>query len=802
MPESRAPLHILILADRDWTHPQAGGTGTNLTGYLGHWLAAGHRVTVLTSGYPGAARTEEQGRLTVIRRGRLRTAVPQLAFRQWRGLVPDADVVLEVVNGIVFFTPLWLRTPHVTLVHHPSSPAQYELEFGRKGRLAAFVLESAPLRHLYRGSRFLTLSEAGASELVHLGVPSENVTLTAVGVDIDAYTPGRRAPEPTLLYLGRLKRYKRIELLLDVMEGAPDAVLDVAGTGDHRAALEREIERRGLGARVRLHGFVTEERKAELLARAWVNVTASAAEGWGLTVMEAAASRTPSAALAVGGLSEAIVHERTGLLARDSEELGAHVRRLLADEELRERMGTAALERAAEFTWSRSAGRALEVLADEATRPPAIASPLRAIASSDSVRAAGLAAAAMGANVIALLFTVVFARVLGSDGYGSLVALIAAFLVLAVPGQALQVAVAREVSREVDGHDPSLAANVRGWTRTLVLATLAAALVGALARAPLADLIGVDLEWAAAATPGMGCAWLLLCIQRGVLQGIGKYLVVGSSIVGEATARLAFALLLVAAGLGPTGAYIGTALSVAATALVLAVPLHRRLVALGAGAGGRDRPLRDLVRGALVPLLALGLFALLQNIDVIVVRNLATDAAASDYAAVSVAAKALIWVAIGLGLFLLPEATRRTASGSDGRPVFLRTLALVALVGLPAVAVYAVAGHLVLRVAFGDDLADASGALPWLALAMTLLAAVYLSVQFMLALERVSFLLLLAAAAIAEPVVLVAVGADLTGIAMSVLAIEIVLAGGAVALALRTGARGLQGPLAEATLRE
>ena len=231
MPESRAPLHILILTDRDWSHPQAGGTGANLSGYLRHWLAAGHRVTVLTSSYPGASEHEQDGRLTVIRQGSLRTVVPKVARRQRRGLVPDADVVLEVVNGVMFFTPLWLRTPHVTLVHHPSSPDQYELEFGRKGKLGAFLLEAAPLRWLYGRSRFLALSEAGADELERLGVARENVTVTAVGVDMDAFGPGERAPEPTLLYLGRLKRYKRIELLLDALEELPGAVLEIAGRG-------------------------------------------------------------------------------------------------------------------------------------------------------------------------------------------------------------------------------------------------------------------------------------------------------------------------------------------------------------------------------------------------------------------------------------------------------------------------------------------------------------------------------------------------------------------------------------------
>jgi glycosyltransferase involved in cell wall biosynthesis/O-antigen/teichoic acid export membrane protein len=796
------PLQILVLTDRDWTHPQAGGTGANLTGYLGHWLARGHRVTVLASAYRGAVRREEHGHLTVIRRGRLRTAVPSVVWSHLRGRIPDADVTLEVVNGVMFFTPLWLRTPRVTLVHHPSSPAQYELELGsRKGRAAAFLLERAPLRHLYRHSRFLTLSEAGAAELEELGIPRENVTVTAVGVDLDAYGPGERAEEPTLLYLGRLKRYKRIELLLDVLEGVPEASLDVAGEGDHRAALEAEIERRGLGERVRLQGFVSEERKRELLASAWVNVTASAAEGWGLTVMEAGACQTPSAALAVGGLSEAIQHERTGLLAGDVAELTGHVRRLVGDAELRERMGHAARERAARFTWERAASRALAVLEREHRDAGPQVSPLRAFAASDTGRASGLAGAAMIANVIALGFTVVFARVLGSDGYGSLVTLLAAFLIVAIPGQALQVAVAREVSREVEGHDPALAGNVRSWARTLALATFCVLGVAVLAREPLADLIGVELEWAAAATPAMGCAWLLLCIQRGVLQGVGEYKLVGVSYVGEAGGRLVFALGLYAAGLGATGAFLGTAASVLATTAVLALPLHRRLVAVGAGQKGPARPLREVVRGAMVPLAALALFALLQNIDVIVVRNLVSEARASDYGAVSVAAKALIWVAVGLGLFLLPEATRRTTSGGDGRPVFLRTLGLVGLTGLVAVAIYAVAGETVLRLAFGEELSGASGALPWLALAMTLLAAVYLSVQFMLALDRSAFLALLAAAALVLPAVLLAIGPDLTGVALGVLGVTAVLACSVVAIGLRGGAHSAPRLLADATPR-
>ncbi|HEX3278267.1 MAG TPA: glycosyltransferase family 4 protein, partial [Thermoleophilaceae bacterium] len=130
------------------------------------------------------------------------------------------------------------------------------------------------------------------------------------------------------------------------------------------------IERRGLSERVRMHGYVDEETKAELYGRAWVNLTASQSEGWSLTVMEAALCGTPSAALAVGGLAESIVDGETGFLARDTPELTERVQRLVGDSELRERFGAAALARASTFTWDRSARAFLDVLRGVAGWPP------------------------------------------------------------------------------------------------------------------------------------------------------------------------------------------------------------------------------------------------------------------------------------------------------------------------------------------------------------------------------------------------------------------------------------------------
>jgi glycosyltransferase involved in cell wall biosynthesis len=364
-----ARLHILILSDRDWTHPQGGGTGTNLFGQVSRWVAWGHRVSVISCSYPGAARREQIGRLTLHRVGGRSTVFPRTILSQSRGLVPDADVVLEVVNGITFLTPLWLRTPHVTLVHHIHRD-HYVREMGRSGRAAGMMLETLPLRLLYRRSRFLTISHASARDIARHGIPRDQIEVCYIGVELDAFEPdpAARAPEPTLLYLGRLKRYKRIEVLLDILQQSPEARLELAGDGDHRHAIEAEIRARGLTERVNVHGHVSEAQKRELYQRAWLNVTASSAEGWGLSVMEAAACGTPSAALAVGGLAEAIVDGETGVLAGGADELTVKVRWLLGDRLARESMGRAGLARVADFSWDATARRTLALLDEERRR--------------------------------------------------------------------------------------------------------------------------------------------------------------------------------------------------------------------------------------------------------------------------------------------------------------------------------------------------------------------------------------------------------------------------------------------------
>jgi O-antigen/teichoic acid export membrane protein len=404
----------------------------------------------------------------------------------------------------------------------------------------------------------------------------------------------------------------------------------------------------------------------------------------------------------------------------------------------------------------------------------------------ETIRAAGLGLAAALDALLALVFTVAMARLLGPDEYGSLAALVAAFLILAVAGTGLQTTVAREIGWQSPGGAMPTRSRIRRWSGVLALASLGLLAITAVCRDAVAAVVGVQQEWAACLMVSAAGVWLLISFQRGVLLGTRRYRIVGLSMVGEPAGWLVLGVAAAAAGLGVTGAILGIAAAEIIVALLLQTTLEG-CTSIDPQPAGGGLGFGHVLRSAAVPMAALALFAFLQNVDVIAVKHLASrEAAASSYAAASVAAKVIIWLAIGLALYLLPEVARRQGEGLDGRRVLERSLALLGAVAAPMILLYALAGHFLLETVFGSGLASAADALSLLGVAMTLLALTYLTVQYQLALGRKTFLFLLAPAAVIEPLLLWLVGGQFTQIALALVGFQFVLGSGLLALSLRS----------------
>jgi O-antigen/teichoic acid export membrane protein len=409
---------------------------------------------------------------------------------------------------------------------------------------------------------------------------------------------------------------------------------------------------------------------------------------------------------------------------------------------------------------------------------------------SDTGKAAGLALAMIANNVIALGSTLVFTRELGD--YGSLGALISYLLILTVVGQAMQVATAREGVLGHLGVGEGLVATTRAWTRTMIIVTGVLTVASIVFRHPIADAVGVkQYPWAAALGIPAGCLYLEVSLLRGALQGVGDYKSVGISLVGEQGSRLLTGAILAVGG-SVTGAYAGSILSYVAMSAYCIVMLNRYAAGVKTettAATADVKPAVSLlnhVRRALVPIAGLAVIAVLQNIDIIAAKHRFTSHNATSYAAVAVAAKVLIWVAIGAGFYLVPEVSRRRAAGLETRSVLLKALGIMLVCAIPVMLIFVGVPHELIKAAFGASKDSASSSLPVLGLAFAVLAATYLAIQYMLALKRVWFLALLAVVAAIEPVALLNASKKPTSFAAVVLAVQVVAAVVAFGCALRS----------------
>ncbi|WP_425544585.1 glycosyltransferase family 4 protein [Actinoplanes couchii] len=362
-----ATRQVLFLNWRDTRNPHGGGSEVYVEKIAAELIRRGHTATLLCAAHSeGPAEETAPSGLRVLRRGGRHTVYLQAAWlyligalgfgplSRRRGARPD--VIVDVGNGLPFLSPLWAFCPVIALVHHVHREQWPVVLTPRLARIGWWI-ESWLAPRVYRRCRYVTVSAATRDELAVLGVDAERVTIIHNGTpEMAPAEPVARTAEPSLVVVGRLVPHKRVEMALDTVaaltDELPELTLTVAGQGWWEDELREYAVKLGIAERVRFAGFVSDEEKRVLMSRAWVALTPSLKEGWGLTIVEASAVGTPNIAFrGAGGVEESLVDGRTGMLAEDQADFTAKTRRLLCDDVLRAGMGSAARAHAASFTW-------------------------------------------------------------------------------------------------------------------------------------------------------------------------------------------------------------------------------------------------------------------------------------------------------------------------------------------------------------------------------------------------------------------------------------------------------------------
>ncbi len=352
-------MRIQLVNWQDRENPQGGGAEIHLHEIFGRLAAKGHEIRLLCGGWPGCQSRAALDGIDVYRVG-TRHTFPWFAHRFYASRLSQwPDVLVEDINKVPLYTPRWRAPKSVALVPHLfGSTAFQELP----APLAAAVWTAErPLGRVYRNVPFEAISESTAEDLAGRGIPRASVAVIYPGVDTVGYTPNpaERAAAPVFSYLGRLKKYKGVQLVIRAFAamGVPSATLEIAGAGDYRPALEALAASLDLGARVRFLGRISEAEKLALLRRSWALVFASPKEGWGITNLEAAACATPVVASNSPGIRESVRDGQTGFLVThgDTVAMGAAMRRLAESRDLVDTLGFAARGFAESFTWERAA---------------------------------------------------------------------------------------------------------------------------------------------------------------------------------------------------------------------------------------------------------------------------------------------------------------------------------------------------------------------------------------------------------------------------------------------------------------
>ena len=369
-----AGRHVVILNWRDLDHPLAGGAELFAERIAEHFADDGARVTLFAA-LPEGLATVTRRRGVTIRRAGSNFGVYPAALRWVARNRRSIDAVIDCQNGIPFFSPLVVRrtTPVIQVIHHVH---QRQFAFFFRPALAAVgrQLETRGTRLVYRRRPSVSVSPSTREEVRDVLQLRGPRFLVPNGLDVPpAALRSRRSDAPSIVCVGRLVAHKRIGLLLEAIPAIAAAIpglqVHLVGDGPEEARLHELAAELDLPPGVLTwHGRLPSAQRDDLIAGAWLTVNPTHGEGWGISVLEAAAFGVPALAFDVPGLRDSVRNGETGWIIEEGSDLAAGVvgaLRQLAQPGEGDRYLKACMAWAALFTWRSSADELARILTSE-----------------------------------------------------------------------------------------------------------------------------------------------------------------------------------------------------------------------------------------------------------------------------------------------------------------------------------------------------------------------------------------------------------------------------------------------------
>lgn len=368
-------MNILIFSWRGPKHPNAGGAEISTHEHAKRWAKAGHKVTLFTSFYKGAKKEEIIDNVNIIRRGSQVFCV-QIEVAKWYlfGNHLEFDVVIDQFHGIPFFTPLFIKSKKIAFIHEVTKEVwalnPWSKPFNLIPTIIGTFFEPLVFKVFYKNIPFMTVSESTKKDLIKWGIAQDKITIIHNGFNFLKVPKVKKEKKKTLIFLGALGKDKGIEDALRTF-----ALIDrheqgwqfwVIGKSDIRylKKLKMQCKILNIDKKVKFWGFVSENKKFELLSKSHIIINPSIREGWGLVVIEAASVGVPTVAFNVPGLSDSIIDGHTGIICSNNkvENLAGSILKLIKDGNEYKKMSSNAIIWSKNFSWGKSANKSLKFL--------------------------------------------------------------------------------------------------------------------------------------------------------------------------------------------------------------------------------------------------------------------------------------------------------------------------------------------------------------------------------------------------------------------------------------------------------
>ena len=347
-------MKILWLAHRDPQNPRAGGAERTIYEVCIRLIEKGHKIVLLTGGWKGSMPAENLGGIEIHRFGKnisLHLVLPVFLLKYHYDLV-----VNDLGHAVPWISSTILNKHNIVFFHHLHARSL----LGQVNPIMAKFITAIERCYfiLYHSKVFVTESTTSKNDLLKLGIKNDKIIMIPPGIDRKLFHPAVKSKYPSIVYFGGMRKYKRplevLYLLKSLIVKLKCLKLFIIGTGSEERSMKELVNELNMQDYVEFTGRISNEELSDIVASSWLNVHTSVTEGWGLSILEAAASGTPTIAYNVSGVTDAVENGFNGIKVKDSD------RKALADAAFSilndpERWWSSSTEVAKKYSWDKTA---------------------------------------------------------------------------------------------------------------------------------------------------------------------------------------------------------------------------------------------------------------------------------------------------------------------------------------------------------------------------------------------------------------------------------------------------------------